>query len=103
MDNNEKIITSIEELYSIILQEQREEYSIGFHGIDKEIDKENVKKIKEKILSEGLTFKETLLSTVRFENLDLYINAEDYYPAGGIIVSLPKVLQSTNGEKFFIG
>lgn len=104
MDNsNENIITSIDEVYKIMPKGLENEYSIGFHGIDKKISAEQIKKNKEIILSEGLTFKGELLSTVRFENLDLYINAEDYYSSGGIIVSLPKVLRSTNGECFFIG
>lgn len=49
MDNsNENIITSIDEVYKIMPKGLENEYSIGFHGINKEISAEQIKKIKRK-------------------------------------------------------
>lgn len=118
MAENETIkISNAKDLYSILPEELRSEFSIGMHefiksdggGRPEELfgdwDEKRIQDVKESILANGLKFSKysRLLSTVSFSNdLSSYIsgNVTKY---GGIIVALPKVLKSETGEKMFIG
>lgn len=93
------------------------EYAIGLHGLEKPefwkkdenekyvIDREQVEKVQQSILENGLRIAgdRNLLSTVKFADLESYIAPNGYYNPGGVIVAIPKMLESTSGQKMFIG
>ena len=119
MANNGKIIIKDEnELYKILPNEFRDEYSIGMHGFqgtDKywkqdengryQLNESAIQQAKEGILSQGLVFQKgrTLLSTMRFNNLSSYVSTRGCWEAGGVIIALPKVLRSESGKAMFVG
>ena len=104
------------ELNKLLPKALRDEYAIGIHGFDTkfwkekedgsyEPDIEGIKEAKKGILEEGLkiTGDRNLLSTVRFYDLNGYIQTKGFYELGGIIVALPKNLVSESGKEMFIG
>lgn len=112
-------INDISELYSLLPEELREEFSIGMHefrevagaaGRPLELtgkwDENRIEMVKKSILSQGLKFDEDsiLLSTVMFDesSFSKYISGE-VTKLGGVIVALPKVLRSESGESMFVG
>ena len=104
-------ISNISELYRLLPEELREEFSIGMHGFSDrnyggaQIENERIQQAKEGILRDGLKIiaDRKLLSTVAFgewvENNYIINNG---YP-GGVVVALPKVLRSESGDEIFIG
>ena len=104
-------ISNISELYRLLPEELREEFSIGMHGFSDrnyggaQIENERIQQAKEGILRDGLKIiaDRKLLSTVAFggrvENEYIINNG---YP-GGVVVALPKVLRSESGDEIFIG
>ncbi len=104
------------ELYKLIPKNLRSEYKIGMHGFGSSfwkkdengkyvLDDEKIKATKERIMSEGLKIagERLLLSTVNFENINGYISTSGFYEAGGVIVALPKHLESDKGRRMFLG
>ena len=91
-------------------------YSLGIHGInnnffttglynkDNSLNHEKIAKIKSSILNIGLriTGERSLLSTAKFENIYQYTPADEYR-LGGVIIALPKILESEDGRKIFLG
>jgi len=109
-------ISSEKEIYNILPEELRNEYTIGFHGfnttywteIEKgkyQLDQKKIQQAKEGILKKGLGFPKgrTLLSTTRFNELSSYVSSVDTWTAGGVIIALPKILKNSNNAKIFIG
>lgn len=117
--NNEKIkISDAKYLYKILPKELRSEYSIGIHGFDGwgrywqktedgkyQLNENKIQETKKLILRHGLKFQggRKLLSTVMFDKLSDYVTREGYYSAGGVVIALPKVLKSEDGEEMFLG
>lgn len=116
MENINKTITINNDDFLAVLQETfGKEYSIGIHGIDNhecwvktnnewQLNTKRIEEIKNSILHNGLYIEgnRKLLSTVRFDDITEYLTP-GYYEAGGIIVALPKVLKSREGEQILIG
>ena len=103
-------------LYKLIPKNLRNEYKIGMHGFGNQywttdengryIPNENaIQSAKEGIINTGLKINgdRLLLSTVKFEDLDTYVSTQGMYDLGGIIVALPKQLESESGKKMFLG
>ena len=119
MSNSQKItIRDAKDLYSILPEEFRQEFSIGMHGFqgtskywiqDEKgnfiINQEEIQKAKDGILSQGLKFNKerTLLSTVSFGDLSEYVSARGSWSCGGVIIALPKVMRSESGKEMFVG
>jgi len=106
--NNDDFLTVLKENFW-------EEYNIGIHGIDNpecwikinnewQLNTNRIKEIKNSILRNGLYIKgnRNLLSTVRFDDITEYLTT-GYYDAGGIIIALPKIKKTSDGEQIFIG
>lgn len=104
------------ELNKLLPKALRDEYAIGIHGFDTkfwkekedgsyEPDIEGIREAKKGILGNGLKIAgdRKLLSTVRFYDLNGYIQTKGFYELGGIIVALPKNLVSESGKEMFIG
>ena len=119
MSNNEKIeIRNEANLSRILPKEIRREYSIGIHGFkstteywDRDengnytLNETRIQDTKDAILKQGLKIQNgrSLLSTSRFKGLEEYISTRGSWEAGGIIIALPKVLRSEDGEELFLG
>lgn len=116
MSKRQESVKKPAELYKILPKGLKKEYTFGIHGFDDRywerdssgkpsLNKEQIEKSQKEILEAGLSFEKnrSLLSTVRFSDLDSYIETEGYYDAGGIIVALPSILRSEDGREMFIG
>ena len=110
-------ISNDKQLNSLLPRNLKNDYSIGLHGIEGEaywkkdendkyvIDTQAVEETQKSILEKGLKIAgdRNLLSTVKFDDLQSYINPNGYYQPGGIIIAIPKMLESTSGKHMFIG
>lgn len=111
-------INNQNEIYNILPEELRNEYTIGIHGFNGThrywtmnedgtyyADETKIQTAKDSILSEGLKYPKSraLLSTIRFTELSSYISSNDTWLAGGVLVALPKVLRDEKGEEIFVG
>lgn len=120
MDNEGKIrINDAKDLYSVLPEELRGEFSIGMHefrdggsfggraeNLQGNWSQETVQEVKSSILDEGLKFSKHsyLLSTVMFDESSF----KDYLSGvctqlGGVIIALPKVMRSESGKEIFVG
>lgn len=113
----DKLIKTEKELYEILPEKSRKDYMIGIHGFDGDywiedqngkynIDEKKIATIKRSILENGLEFQQgrTLLSTVSFKDIEnKYLATKGSYSLGGIIVALPKIIKTREGDKVFIG
>lgn len=120
MDNSGKIrISDAKDLYSVLPEELRGEFSIGMHefrdggsfggraeNLQGNWSQETVQEVKSSILDEGLKFSKHsyLLSTVMFDESSF----KDYLSGvctqlGGVIIALPKVMRSESGKEIFVG
>ena len=105
-------------LYGILKDCLKENYSIGIHGItsnrfleDGTYVKDDPEDVCKEILLKGLNINanRTLLGTVAY-NSDAYSTEEDYvnYRTYGdakdyLIVALPKILKNSKGESIYVG
>lgn len=110
-------ISNEKELKKLLPKQLVGEYAIGLHGLEKPefwkkdengkyvVDRDAVKSVQQSILDNGLKIAgdRNLLSTVKFADLESYIAPNGYYNPGGVIVAIPKMLESTTGQKMFIG
>lgn len=111
--NDQIIVNNLADLYRLLPEKFRDEYSIGIHGFapshyekdNHSYDLKKIEKDKRDILDYGLKFDRSriLLSTVKFGDLSYYMYQQGRWTLGGIIVALPKVVENKSGKQVFIG